>query len=135
MIRRTVAAFVLVLWILVFAPVFAEAAKLISNVFSETDLRQAIEDVAAQAGVNIIADPSVQGVVSATLDNVSVDEALKLLLAGTEYQVQKTPDYYLVFRPDQTADMFPSVAQSQLIHLENLPADTAVSLLAGPRQK
>ena len=98
-------------------------------------LRQAIEDIAAQAGVNIIADPSVQGVVSATLENATIDDALKLLLAGTEYQVQKTPDYYLVFRPDQTADMFPSVAQSQLIHTENVPADTAVSLLAGPLQK
>jgi type II secretory pathway component GspD/PulD (secretin) len=110
-------------------------STLVSNVFSETDLRQAIEDVAAQAGVNIIADPSVQGVVSATLDNVTVGKALMLLLAGTEYQVQKTPDYYLVYRPDQTADMFPSVAQSQLIHVEHMPADTARGLLAAALQK
>lgn len=135
MIRQAAAAILLAIGLLLTAPVLAQDSKLVSNVFSETDLRQAIEDIAAQAGVNIIADPSVQGVVSATLENATIDDALKLLLAGTEYQVQKTPDYYLVFRPDQTADMFPSVAQSQLIHTENVPADTAVSLLAGPLQK
>jgi type II secretory pathway component GspD/PulD (secretin) len=121
--------------LLLMQPAFAQDTPLISNVFSETDLRQAIEDVAAQAGVNIIADPSVQGVVSATLTDVTVDEALKLLLAGTEYQVQRDPDYYLVFQPDTNADMFPSVAQSQLIHVEYMPAETARSLLAVPLQK
>jgi type II secretory pathway component GspD/PulD (secretin) len=131
--------FVVVLAVLLLAAApraaLAQDGALISNVFSETDLRQAIEDVAAQAGVNIIADPSVQGVVSATLDNVTVEEALKLLLAGTEYQVEQTDDYYLVFRPDQTADMFPSVAQSQLIQVEHMPAETARNLLAVPLQK
>ena len=73
-------------------PAAAQERPLVSNVFYQSDLRQALEDVAAQAKVNIIADPSVQGVVSVTLDNVTVHQAIDLLLAGTEYQMQVTPD-------------------------------------------
>ena len=70
----------------------AEDRPLVSNVFFQSDLRQALEDVAAQAKVNIIADQSVHGVVSVTLESVTVDKALQLLLAGTDYQVQVTPE-------------------------------------------
>ena len=58
------------------APTSAQNSPLISNVFFQSDLRQAIEDIAAQAGINIIADPSVQGVVSVTLENVTVDTSV-----------------------------------------------------------
>ena len=77
----------------------AQDHPLVSNVFYQSDLRQALEDVAAQAQVNIIADPSVQGVVSVTLDNASVEKALRLILAGTEYKVYAAADYYLVYSP------------------------------------
>lgn len=113
----------------------AQERPLVSNVFYQSDLRQAIEDVAAQAKVNIIADPSVQGVVSVTLDNVTVDKALELLVAGTEYQVQSTPDYYLVFSADEAADMFPSVADTRMVGVQYVAPETARSLLPNPLQR
>lgn len=121
--------------LLIFTPATAQDETLISNVFSETDLRLAIEDVAAQAGVNVIADPSVQGVVTVTLDNVTVSEALELLLVGTPYEVERTPNYYLVYGPDETADTFIDVAISKLIRMQHLPADMARSLLPNPLQR
>jgi type II secretory pathway component GspD/PulD (secretin) len=113
----------------------AQDRPLVSNVFYQSDLRQALEDVAAQAKVNIIADPSVQGVVSVTLDNVTVDKALDLLLAGTEYQSQATPDYYLVFSPDEGADMFTSVAKTRMVGVQFIAPETAKSLLPNPLQR
>ena len=55
----------------------AQDQPLVDNVFYQTDLRQAIEDIAAQANVNIIADPGVQGLVSVAIENATVDEALE----------------------------------------------------------
>lgn len=113
----------------------AQDRPLVSNVFYQSDLRQALEDVAAQAKVNIIADPSVQGVVSVTLENVTVEKALDLLLAGTEYQSQATPDYYLVFSPDEGADMFPSVARTRMVGVQFIAPETARTLLPNPLQR
>lgn len=107
----------------------------VSNVFIETDLRQALEDVAAQAKVNIIADPSVQGVISVALENVDVDKALRLMLAGTNYQVQREPDYYLVYNPDESSGVFPSVAQTKMVTLQSVPPETARTLLPNPLQR
>lgn len=113
----------------------AQDKPLVSNVFLDNDLRQALADVAAQANVNIVADPSVGGLVSVELKNVTVDKALELLLAGTGYQVQKTPDYYLVFTPDESAEMFPSVAETRRVAVRYLSADTARSQLPQSLQR
>lgn len=130
---RVVRCFLVLIMMTTFAS--AQQRPLVSNVFYQSDLRQAIEDVAAQAKVNIIADPSVQGVVSVTLDNVTVEKALELLVAGTEYQVQSTPDYYLVFSADESAGMFPSVSKTQMIAVQHVAPETARSLLPNPLQR
>lgn len=116
--------------------VFAQSdPPLVSNVFVETDLRQALEDVSAQSGQNIIADQSVQGVVTLGLQNVTVDEALRLLLAGTGYLFQKEEGYYLVYSGDESADVFHEVSDTRVLRAHNLPAATARSLLAGTLQR
>lgn len=113
----------------------AQEAPRISNVFFDTDLRQAIEDVTAQAGVNIIADPSVGGLVSVELEEATVDEALELLLAGTGYEVLRTDDYYLVYTVDVRSDMFPRVAETEIVRMRHVPAETARSMLPDPLQR
>ena len=115
--------------------VVAQGESRVNNVFLETDLRQAIEDIAAQAGVNIIADPSVQGLVSLTLTDVSVEKALDLVLTGTPYQVHATEDYFLVFNPDETTGIFPSVAQTRIVPLQYAAPETARGLLPNPLQR
>lgn len=116
-------------------PLPASAQDNIDNVFLQTDLRQALEDIAAQADVNIIADPSVQGIVSVTLDDVDIDTALELVLAGTGYQVAREPDYFFVFNPDAGADFFTDVARTRRVELETLQPSAARSLLAQPLQR
>lgn len=113
----------------------AQDGKAVSNVFLDTDLRQAIADVAAQAGVNIIADPSVDGLVTVELENATVEKALELLLAGTGYHVYRAADYYLVYTPDESAAMFPSVAETRMVAVNYIPAETARGLLPQPLQR
>lgn len=113
----------------------AQPVPNVDNVFFQTDLRQALEDMSAQTGVNIIADPSVNGIVSVSLEDVPLDKALELVLAGTGYRVAERSGYYLVFSPDTAADFFTDVAETRLIRLKNLTPDSARSLLSQPLQR
>ena len=53
---------------------------IVSNVFYETDLRQALDDLAAQSGVLIIADNTVQGYVTMEINELSLRNALSRIL-------------------------------------------------------
>lgn len=116
-------------------PANAQSSPIVDNVFFQTDLRQALEDIAAQTGINIIADPSVNGIVSVSLEGVPLDQALDLVLAGTGYRVARQPDYYLVFSPDTSADFFTDVSETRLVRLNNLTPESARSLLSQPLQR
>lgn len=112
----------------------AQDGQLVSNVFFDTDLRQAIEDVAAQAGVNIIADPTVGGLVTLELEDVPVERALDLLLAGTEFQVHQAEGYFLIYTPDVTSRSFTDVSETRVYDLRHVDAETARNLLPDPLQ-
>ncbi|MEQ9257996.1 MAG: secretin and TonB N-terminal domain-containing protein [Roseovarius sp.] len=113
----------------------AQDEPVINNVFFQSDLRQAIEDVSAQAGVNILTDPSVQGVVTATLENVSVEEALDILLAGTDFRVEREPNYYLVYTPDLQTNLYAEASESDVVQLRHVGAENARRLLPDPLQR
>jgi type II secretory pathway component GspD/PulD (secretin) len=113
----------------------AQDEPIINNVFFQTDLRQALENVAAQAGANIIADPTVQGLVSVTLEDVTIERALDLLLAGTEYQVEATEDYYLVYSPDVTSELFTEISETRIYELTYIAPEAARNLLPEPLQR
>ncbi len=119
------------LMVVAFAACHAASAQesLISNVFVETDLRQALDDISAQSGINIIPDPSVAGVVTVGLQEVTVEKALELVLAGTGYLVRKEPDYYLVYSPDQESPPFTRLSETRLLEVRHLEASVARSLL------
>jgi len=69
---------------------------LITNVFFETDIREALRDISAQSGVTIIPDNTVQGVVTLDLKDVPLEESLKMVLMGGGYTFKKIDNYYLV---------------------------------------
>jgi len=104
--------------------------KLVTNMFYDTSLRQALSDVSAQTGVVIVPDMSVQALVTCELNDVPLDKALEILLAGTGYVVKKTPDYYLVCSVDPTSPSFSQVTESRSVKLNYAKADAAVKLLS-----
>ena len=74
----------------------APEVPLITNTWLENDMLEVLQDIASMAGIPIIPDETVVGLVTAELKDVPLDTALDIVLAGTPYVVKKTPYYYLV---------------------------------------
>jgi hypothetical protein len=102
----------------------------ISNAFPGTKLDSALQDVATAAGVPIVVDPNVMGDVFVSFDNVSLDEALELMLAGKPYVFKKTPRYYLVAGRSVTSQAFPEISETHRIRLNYIQPGRAKALLS-----
>ena len=76
------------------------AEALVSNVFYDSELRQALMDLGADAGIPIIASSSVSGFVSCEFTDVPLETALSIMLAGTGYVFADMDGYFLVASPD-----------------------------------
>jgi type II secretory pathway component HofQ len=77
---------------------------LITAAFIDNDLvLEVFPFIAKQAGISIITDERVVGLVTCELKDVPLDRALAIVLAGTPYTVKKMPDYYLIC-PGDTKD-------------------------------
>jgi len=103
---------------------------LINNIFTDADLRQVLQYISSQAGITIIPDQTVEGLVSCELTDVVPDKALEIVFAGTDYVVKKTPDYYLVSSPKAKEGAFLSSSQTKSVKLNFIDADTATKLLS-----
>jgi len=70
-----------------------EAQPKVSNVFMNTDIREAISDIAAQTGVNIVSDASVEGWVTLSLEEVPLEPALAMVSLSSGFTWKKMGDY------------------------------------------
>lgn len=103
---------------------------LISNVFADTFITEALKDVSYQAGVNIIPDNSVQGFVTLELNEVPLDEALRLILYPGGFLYKKLNETtYLVSTLDPNSPLFGEMTVSERIKLNYLKADEAKKLV------
>lgn len=69
----------------------------VSNIYYETEIREALMDIAAQTGVNIVPGPMVQGYyVTAEFAEVPLEQALYQLLAPLGFTFAQMDGYYLV---------------------------------------
>lgn len=113
-------------------PAKAEAGKmpLVSNAFFNTDVRQALSDIAADAGVTILQDETVVGYVSLELKDTPLDRALRLLLLplGMVY-AEIEPGVWLVTAPDPKARSFPLIARREVVPLTYADPDRVTRLL------
>ncbi len=80
----------------------------VTATFEGTDLLQALETVAEMAGANIMCDANLSGEVYATLDDVPIETALPVMLAGSPYVATRTPDGYAVTRRNAQPPTAPS---------------------------
>jgi type II secretory pathway component GspD/PulD (secretin)/beta-lactamase regulating signal transducer with metallopeptidase domain len=102
----------------------------LSNSFQGTDLAQVLQDLAGMAGVPIVPDPNVTGLVSVTFDSASLDEVLQMVLAGKPYVVKKMPRYYLVADRSIYGRPFIDVSETRRIRLRYIQAPRAKTLLS-----
>ncbi|MBN1804327.1 MAG: hypothetical protein JW837_03670 [Sedimentisphaerales bacterium] len=109
---------------------------LITNPFIDNDLvTEVLPAIATQAGISIIPDETVQGIVTADLVDVPLDTALEIVLAGTPYVVKKTPYYYLVCSGGVKDTMFSEVSETRRLRMNYISSTAAVGLLATPFQE
>jgi len=102
----------------------------ISNAFPGVELVQALQDLSLAAGVSIIPDPNITGTVNVTFENVSLDEALQMLLAGKPYVYKKMPRYYLVADRSTTSRSFADISETRRVRLNYTQPTRAKQLLA-----
>jgi hypothetical protein len=102
----------------------------ISNNFPGVDLLQALQDISASAGVPVIPDPNITGDVNAGFDDLSLDQALQMVLAGKPYEFKRIGDYYLVAERAPTGMAFPEISETRYVRLNYTQATRAKALLS-----
>ena len=105
----------------------ATGIPLVSNVFFETDLRQALRDLSEATSIPIIADNSVQGLVTLNFEEAPLDKVLDKILASGGYTYRKIDDYYLIGAPQPENPSFSLLADVQYynpkyVTVEQIPA-------------
>jgi len=106
------------------------AGPLISNVFYDTDIREALRDVASQAGIPIIIDETVHGYVSLEINDLPLEECLRRILAPGGYTFRKFKDYYLVGLASPDNPTFHLLSETRVFHLNYVSADDIKSLVS-----
>ncbi|MFW6301701.1 MAG: secretin and TonB N-terminal domain-containing protein [Bacillota bacterium] len=123
---------VLVLTLMLSATVRAEEndEPLVSTVFFEEDIREALNEMALQTGVNIVYDESVVGRVTLDLKDVPLEKALDMMLLTGGYEYQKVDEnFYIVGSPDPDSPVFERISSSETIKLDYISANHAVQIL------
>jgi type II secretory pathway component GspD/PulD (secretin) len=106
---------------------------LISNTFVDNDLpTEVLPAIATQAGISIIPDETVAGIITADIQDKPLDTALEIVLAGTPYVVKKTPYYYLVCSGGIKDTMFSKVSETRRLRMNYITSEAAVGLLSTP---
>jgi type II secretory pathway component GspD/PulD (secretin) len=109
---------------------------LITNPFVDNDLvTEVLPVIAEQAGISIIPDETVSGMVTADLVDVPLDTALDIVLAGTPYVVKKTQYYYLIGSGGIKDTLFQKVSETHRMRMNYISSEAAVGLLATPFQE
>jgi type II secretory pathway component GspD/PulD (secretin) len=104
---------------------------LINNTFTDDDLiTTVLPALSAASGRTIIADDTVEGLVSCNLSNVTLDTALDIVLAGTPYIRKETPYYILICSGGVRDAKFPVISETERIRLNYITAEAAVGLLS-----
>jgi len=103
---------------------------LITNVFYETDLREALAAISGQTGISIIADQTVYGFITLELTDVPFEEALRRVLGPMGFTFRKMVGYYLVGAPYPDNPSFPLLTVTEKIVPNYLKAKSVSGLLS-----
>ena len=95
------------------------ATGTITNTWADSDIRQALRDIAEQAHVTIVPDGSVQGIVSVALNNKHIEDALGIICRSGGYAFRKIDDYYVVGLPDPSNPNYYSLVDTVRLMINN----------------
>ncbi len=106
-----------------------EDEPLVNIMLFETDLREALNEISLQTGVTIIADQTVSGQVTADLQDVPLEKALRMILFTGGLSFRKVDDYYIVGLPDPRNTTFSALVETEIIRLNNVTAQEVIEQL------
>jgi type II secretory pathway component GspD/PulD (secretin) len=104
-----------------------EEPLLLSEEFIETDIREALFLLAEEAGVQVLLDEQVRGVVNLSLEEVTFEEALERLLLPLNYVFVRQKKRYLIAPPDPKSPLFYLIAEQVEYRPQHLPAKTLLA--------
>ncbi|MDI6752032.1 MAG: hypothetical protein QME07_04150 [bacterium] len=101
----------------------------VTNIFVDTNIRQAIKDMAFQVGEKVVLDDTVRGVVSAEIDNLPFEKALEQVLIQGGYTYRKIDEYYLIGVLDKKNPTFKYLSVTERIKVEFIDPERCQKLL------
>src|SRR5690554_5277255 len=110
-------------------PAQQESEPLVTIVFFEMELREALREVALQTGVNIVMDDNITGTVTLEMEKTPLEKALQMMLAGGGFSYRKVDDYYLVGLADPRNRVFADLAETEFFLFKNTNVTTVEALL------
>ncbi|MBL8813864.1 MAG: hypothetical protein JNM43_27090 [Planctomycetaceae bacterium] len=114
----------------------SHAAGNVTESFDETDIRQALQLIASQAGVTVIVDENVEGSVTTLIENEPFETALKKVVLPLGLIFRKTgPSEYIVATSDPASPLFSRVADRNEYRPLHLGPDELVKLLPAREAK
>ncbi len=103
--------------------------KLVSDIYTETDVREAVQALATQAGVVIVLDDTARGVVTCTIENEPFEVALQRILLPLGMVYRKKDNLYLIGSVDPTSNLFPHIAETIEFRPNHLSTQELLALL------
>ena len=102
---------------------------LVSMIFIQDDLRDAITELVLQTGVNIIVDDSVHGLVTLDLVDVPLERALRLMTMAGGYQIHKVEDFYFIGSSNPDSLSYANFAQTVTYELQYITSQDVTDLM------
>jgi len=104
----------------------------VTNLFLETDIRQALSDISVQTEVPILVGATVEGTITLQLDETPLPKALDMILAPGGYVWRQMDGYILVGPGDPTSPLFVGLSETRRVKLSNVGAEEALAMLSEP---
>jgi type IV pilus assembly protein PilQ len=93
------------------------------------DIGDALEQIADQSRLNYITYGDVRGEINAKLDNVQLEKAISLIIAGTNYAFSIRDSILLIGDRNSATPSGQALSTSSLIHLKHVKADNFMTIL------
>ncbi len=107
----------------------AASTKRVTNLWVDTELRQVIQDIASQTDTVIVCDQTVGGLVSMSVKDMSLNDALERACASGGYMYVQVKDYYLVGKAEPGSALFQRLADPLRMKLSHIQPDQVKGLL------
>ena len=115
--------------------VYSTNSPLVSNSFYQTDLRQAVQDIAFEANMNIVFGTDVIGTTDVTFSNMQVTDALRLVLAGSGATFEMIDNFILIYEPADMSVLSGEAIASELFQPRSFAPSEIVNLLPSEQRE